>query len=261
MCSGTKTLSGTVLTDRGGEPGLAEERNGHEALAAAARSTTVRGGTAYESASTAGASLQARHIAGCRARRVHEHTPPRGGQGKRRQRKLEPLPVGVRDQVQRTGAGERRRHRERVRVTAPIGLVEPHAVPVDRLRTQEFAERQALTVVGQRAVDPEVDQHPHESPDVRMPLEQRPVEPGRLVVLAVRVVVAALRASDLVAHQQHRRAHAEEQQCEEVLDLPVAERLDRPDRRWGLRRRSSSSGCRRRRRGSPRRSRSLCFRS
>ena len=53
-----------------------------------------------------------------------------------------------------------------------------------------------------------------------------PVEPADLVVLAIGVVVAALRAPDLVAHQQHRRPEREQGQGQEVLDLAVAQRLD-----------------------------------
>ena len=54
-----------------------------------------------------------------------------------------------------------------------------------------------------------------------------PVEPAGRVVGAVGVVVAALRAPDLVAHQQHRDAEREQVDDEEVLDLPATDRLDR----------------------------------
>jgi hypothetical protein len=55
---------------------------------------------------------------------------------------------------------------------------------------------------------------------------QRPVEPGDLVVLAPAVVVAPLRAVDLVAAQQHRRALGEEQRGEEVALLAAAQLVD-----------------------------------
>ena len=42
-------------------------------------------------------------------------------------------------------------------------------------------------------------------------------------LMAVGVVVAALRAPDLVAHQQHRRPHGEHRQRQEVLHLAVAQ--------------------------------------
>ena len=50
------------------------------------------------------------------------------------------------------------------------------------------------------------DQGLHESMQVAVSLQQCPVEPVDLVVLAVRIVVPALRPPDLIAHQQHRRA-------------------------------------------------------
>src|SRR5207248_5291749 len=46
-----------------------------------------------------------------------------------------------------------------------------------------------------------------------------PVVPGELVVLAPSVVVAELRASDLISAQQHRRALGEQQRCQEVALL------------------------------------------
>jgi hypothetical protein len=40
--------------------------------------------------------------------------------------------------------------------------------------------------------------------EIAVSVEASPLEPTDLVVLAVGIVVAALRPSDLVAHQQHR---------------------------------------------------------
>ncbi len=47
-----------------------------------------------------------------------------------------------------------------------------------------------------------------------------PVEPARLVVLGVGVVVAVLAARELVAHEQHGRADREEDGGEEIALLP-----------------------------------------
>src|SRR5690606_23338448 len=55
----------------------------------------------------------------------------------------------------------------------------------------------------------------------------RPVDPARVVVLAVRVIVAALRAQPLVSRQQHRNALAQQEQRDEVTGAPGAEALDR----------------------------------
>src|SRR5262249_61774323 len=55
-----------------------------------------------------------------------------------------------------------------------------------------------------------------------------PVEPGELVVLAVGVVVAALRAPELVAAAEHRHALRQRQRRDEVALLPLAQLLDAP---------------------------------
>ena len=57
---------------------------------------------------------------------------------------------------------------------------------------------------------------------------RRPVEPADLVVLAVGVVVAALRAPDLVAHQQHRRAGGDSSvSAKKFFTCRLRRRLDR----------------------------------
>ena len=73
----------------------------------------------------------------------------------------------------------------------------------------------------------EGDELPDEAMNLRVPLEAGPVEPRGFVIEAVAVVVAALRAADLVAHEQHRSAGCEQRQREKVLDLPDAQLLDR----------------------------------
>jgi len=54
-----------------------------------------------------------------------------------------------------------------------------------------------------------------------------PIEPRQRPVLTIRVVVAALRASDLVAGKEHRDALREKQGGKEVLLLTVTQRQDR----------------------------------
>jgi len=55
-------------------------------------------------------------------------------------------------------------------------------------------------------------------------LQQTPVHPADLVVLAVRVVVAALCAAQLVARDQHRHTRGQQQRGEQVPQLPPPER-------------------------------------
>ncbi len=54
-------------------------------------------------------------------------------------------------------------------------------------------------------------------------VQQRPVDPADLVVLAVRVVVAALGAAELVAGGEHRDAGGEQQGGEQVPQLALAQ--------------------------------------
>src|SRR5882724_3631638 len=64
-----------------------------------------------------------------------------------------------------------------------------------------------------------------EAMNFRMPRNGGPVEPRGFIVEAVRVVVATLRAADLIAHEQHGGAGREQRQREKVLDLTVAQLL------------------------------------
>ena len=81
-----------------------------------------------------------------------------------------------------------------------------------------------------------------------------PVDPADLVVLAIGVVVAVLRAAELVAGKQHRRALRQQQRREEIALLALAQRDDLGivGRAFGAA--VPATGCRRGRRGCPRRS-------
>ena len=68
---------------------------------------------------------------------------------------------------------------------------------------------------------------PGEANDLVVPLAERPVDPARLIVLAVGVVVSALGAAELVPRQEHRHAPRNGQGQQEILDLPHPNRLDR----------------------------------
>src|SRR5690606_1964368 len=54
-----------------------------------------------------------------------------------------------------------------------------------------------------------------------------PVDPRNLVVLAVRVVVPTLRASEFVAVDEQRRALREDQRCQEIAFLAAPPRKNR----------------------------------
>ena len=78
-----------------------------------------------------------------------------------------------------------------------------------------------------RAPRAQLEHQAHEAAHVGVPREAAPVEPARFVVLAVGIVVAALRAPDFVAHEKQRRADGEQRERDEVLHLAVAQALDR----------------------------------
>src|SRR5208337_762245 len=112
------------------------------------------------------------------------------------------------------------------------------------LRGPEQAVREAVRVVGQvgQVADPmppnvaapelaaskrsmglaERDHLLDEAEMIRMGYLARPVQPCRLVVLVIWVIVAALGLQELVARGEHRNAVGEQQQADQVLRLPLA---------------------------------------
>src|SRR5437660_1008483 len=57
-------------------------------------------------------------------------------------------------------------------------------------------------------------------------LDERPVEPRDFIILAVAIIVAALTASYLISHQQHRRAGCQQRERQQVLYLALAQARD-----------------------------------
>src|SRR5690348_12229071 len=70
------------------------------------------------------------------------------------------------------------------------------------------------------------DERPDETVEVPMTVEEAPVEPARLIVLAVPVVIPALGAAYLVAHLQHRCINRDQQNDNAVLHLPATQPID-----------------------------------
>src|ERR1700758_4414118 len=69
--------------------------------------------------------------------------------------------------------------------------------------------------------------HPLEKAEqVAVLLKPIPVEPGHLVILVVRVVVAVLSVEELVAGTEHRGTVGQHQQTTKVFHLPAAQRQD-----------------------------------
>ncbi len=138
-------------------------------------------------------------------------------------------PWGVSSRI----ASPLRKHAERVGVAAvPVALghlaavgAEPpdvgqaRAGGVDALQEPLAAEHGMLAPHGQHP--------PHEVDLLDLCLAPAlPGKPGDLVVLAPRVVAAALAAAELVAAEQHRHALGEQQRRQEVALLARAQRVD-----------------------------------
>src|SRR5271157_4993169 len=70
-----------------------------------------------------------------------------------------------------------------------------------------------------------LDQQLREPENVGVLGQQIPVEPTRIIVLTVGVIVAALTTSHLVAHYKHGHTNRKEGGGEKVLYLPVAQPL------------------------------------
>src|SRR3974390_128578 len=77
------------------------------------------------------------------------------------------------------------------------------------------------------AHQPTGDQQSHESVHTGVLGEQDPVEPSRLIVSTVAVVVAELGTSYFVAHHNHRDTQREHSDGHEVFYLPVSQLLYR----------------------------------
>ncbi len=140
---------------------------------------------------------------------------------------FERLPVGVEDQVHRESLRtEFNRERQAVGVVAPIRMVETDTVPGLRRSLDELVEAESLVFVLGGAQQAPGHEQLHEAMQVGVLLEQRPIGPAHLIILAVGIVVATLGAADFVAHHKHR--HPQRQECdrEKVLHLSIAQALD-----------------------------------
>ena len=101
-------------------------------------------------------------------------------------------------------------------------------MPVDFGAAQQLVEAQPEALLITRTQQPETlgNEFPHELMEVPMPVEEAPVEPAHLVILAIGIVVAPLSAAHFVAHLEHRRTNRCEQDDDEVLYLAASQLLD-----------------------------------
>src|SRR6516164_3362813 len=75
------------------------------------------------------------------------------------------------------------------------------------------------------AHQPTGDQQSHESVHIGVLGEQDPVEPSRLIVSTVAVVVTELGTPNFVAHHNHRDTQREHSDGQEVLYLAISQSL------------------------------------
>src|SRR5581483_6343194 len=159
-----------------------------------------------------------------------------------RERERDRLEIGVEEEQERTvddllpvcrAGGDLRsvqEHAERpAGLLLPVALRHPPAVGpeppyVGEPGAAQLGPRQERLPAKNRVLASEVDHAPDEAEQVA--LGALPVEPGELVVLAPRVVVAVLRSPDLVAAEKHRHALREQERREEVALLPRSYRTD-----------------------------------
>src|SRR5215472_2822731 len=106
----------------------------------------------------------------------------------------------------------------------PGGRRKPWAIPRnvwnatagDRTTREEVAAGEAWVATSK------CDELPRKAKYLAIGLDKSPVEPRDLVVLAVRVVVAALGMQHLVAREQHRHTAGEHEERKEVSRLAAA---------------------------------------
>ena len=110
-----------------------------------------------------------------------------------------------------------------VRLFAPVWLMQAHAVPHD-VRTAGFGPVGAIAV--EFALLAKTQQAGDKAKERLLLIYLLPIEPTDLIVLAVGVVVAALGAAHLIAHEHHRSPLREQQDGEEIADLATAQRVD-----------------------------------
>src|SRR4051812_38586468 len=167
---------------------------------------------------------------------------PARAEAPRRQRERDRLAVGVEEEQERVVRDLRafvrptrdllavQEDADRVRVgTLPVLLRHPPTVGPEPPDIGEAGPFDLLA--GEEGLAPE---HRVRLPDLDHALRELeevgicfvPAEPGDLAVLAPRVVVAALRAPELVAAEDHRRPLGEQQRRQEVALLTCAQLVD-----------------------------------
>src|SRR5689334_6888538 len=114
-----------------------------------------------------------------------------------------------------------------MRIPAPVRLIQLDPMPFLFSLSDQLRQTDTLALMSDVAALPSPVQERNEPVDIRTLLQRTPVEPVRLVVETVRVVVPELRPTHLVPHENHWRTNRQQRHRKEVLHLPVAQPFDR----------------------------------
>src|SRR5271166_3703176 len=112
-----------------------------------------------------------------------------------------------------------------MRGVAPVRLVELYSMPSFNSFPDQLSQRHPLALGADIPQQPPRDKYSHKPMHIRMLRKQRPIEPVGFSVLAISVVVAKLRAPNLIPHQQHGQTKREQRNGQEVFNLTISESL------------------------------------
>src|SRR5208337_3604578 len=123
---------------------------------------------------------------------------------------------------------------DRVRVFAPVRLMQRNPMRLNLSAEQQLIQTQSgvrssavtQTDLNAQLTQTGLNEQRDEPVNVGVPLNQSPVEPAGLIVLAICIVVSSLGTAYLVSHQKHRSADRQQCQRKEILALTVAQLLD-----------------------------------
>ena len=104
----------------------------------------------------------------------------------------------------------------------PVGLADLDAVPMYAGAFEKLTQRAMMAHDVPRRIETTSQKKLHESQQSRMFLNEGPVDPTGVIVLAIGIVITLLASTHLVAGQQHRRAVGQQQERHKVAGLAFA---------------------------------------
>src|SRR5262245_61440053 len=145
-----------------------------------------------------------------------------------RQFERERLPIGIQDRMdEKLWAAELGSDRKRVRGRGPIGLVKFGSMPGVVRSPKQFDKAFIIPCLYRASQSALGVQQRNEPMQIGMDIDERPIEPARLIVLDIGVIVATLASPDFVAHEDHRHADGKNSDGKKILHLPNAQLLYR----------------------------------